>query len=241
MSVRTRSSNTWLRFSENGFSSTSCLVAHSGFWLLVSVTCLLVPVLHCPPSRSESFVSFLSCQSPPSRLSSPASNKSSLEAQPSDQKAAFLRSFHCSTQNQPTLSISQRHLASVVESLEMRNGANGSQTCCKDLRVVSARSRRCSWPNHIHCAIAVAVARRRTTARCVLEARTLESRSVPSHVSRSRANGSVAISLVFWKPELRPTPSPCAILRFLCAFLDILGNSIYLYFFLLMSRCYVLL
>ncbi|KAJ7810898.1 hypothetical protein B0H14DRAFT_3480202 [Mycena olivaceomarginata] len=36
-----------------------------------------------------------------------------------------------------------------------------------------------------------------------------------SHVSRSRANGSVANGLVFWKPELRPTPSSCAgLLRF---------------------------
>ncbi|KAJ7315206.1 hypothetical protein DFH08DRAFT_942971 [Mycena albidolilacea] len=48
-----------------------------------------------------------------------------------------------------------------------------------------------------------------------------------SHISRSRANGSVAIDLAFWKPELRPTPSSCAIPRFLCAFLHILGNSIY--------------
>jgi hypothetical protein len=50
-----------------------------------------------------------------------------------------------------------------------------------------------------------------------------------SHVSGSRTNSSVTIGLIFWKPELRPTPSSCAILRFLCAFLDILGNSTYLY------------
>ncbi|KAJ6527788.1 hypothetical protein B0H19DRAFT_1385387 [Mycena capillaripes] len=62
-----------------------------------------------------------------------------------------------------------------------------------------------SRERRIHRAVAVAFPRRRTTARCILETRTLGAQplgayALGSHASRSCANGSVTIGLVLRKP-----------------------------------------